>query len=126
MQHAEAGILVATLFLARDLAHREHLRVTGEGSFARHKALEGFYDGIVDLADQLAEAYQGCFDVILEIPLLAAPEETDIIEQLASQRQWIREEGREAIPRSETPLHNIVDEIEALYMSTLYQLRRLR
>lgn len=33
------GRLVATMFLAREYAHRAHLRVTGPGSYAKHVAL---------------------------------------------------------------------------------------
>lgn len=126
MEHRQAGLLIATLFLARDLAHRAHLSVEGPGAYAKHIALAEFYEPIVGLADQLTEAYQGRFDVLLDIPLLAAPEEADIVEVLKSQREWIREIRYEAIPSDESPLQNIVDEIEALYMATNYKLKRLK
>lgn len=48
--------LIAVLFLSRDIAHREHLSTT---SFSQHMALGEFYPGVIDLADKLAEAYQG-------------------------------------------------------------------
>ena len=38
---------VGTLFLARDVAHSVHLNTR---SFAKHMALNEFYDAIVDLA----------------------------------------------------------------------------
>ena len=44
--------LISLLFLARDLAHREHLRTD---SFAQHMALGEFYDEIIDNADAIAE-----------------------------------------------------------------------
>jgi hypothetical protein len=53
------GQFVAVLFLARDLAHKAHLRATGPGSFAKHDALGDFYPAVIDLADSLVEAYQG-------------------------------------------------------------------
>ena len=46
--------LISLLFLARDLAHREHLRTK---SFAQHMALNTFYNEIVENADAIAEAY---------------------------------------------------------------------
>ena len=55
----EAGQFVALLFLARDMAHRAHLKATGPGSFAAHMALGNFYEEIVERADAFAEAYQG-------------------------------------------------------------------
>ena len=39
---------IGTLFLARDVTHSVHLNTR---SFAKHSALNEFYDGIVDLAD---------------------------------------------------------------------------
>lgn len=127
MGHQQAGMLIATLFLARDLAHREHLKTTGPGSFAVHKgATEPFYEGIVDLADTLTEAYQGWFDVILDIPLATQDGELSIIDTLAGQLDYIHEARYDAIPRDLTFLHNVVDEIELLYAQTLYRLRKLQ
>ena len=40
------------LFLARDVAHSAHLNTR---SYAKHQALGGFYDEIIDLADKFAE-----------------------------------------------------------------------
>ena len=46
---------IGTLFLARDVAHSTHLNTR---SYSKHKALKKFYDGVIDLADKFAEAYQ--------------------------------------------------------------------
>lgn len=59
------GILVAELLNASVLTHKLHLKVTGAGSYAQHKALNEFYDTIKDQADSLAEQYQGHKMVIL-------------------------------------------------------------
>lgn len=127
MNHQKMGMLVATLFLARDLAHREHLKVTGPGSYAAHAgALEPFYDGIVDLADSLTETYQGWYDTILEIPLATQEGRLSIIDTLAGQLDYLHEVRYQAIDRDVTCLHNIVDEIEKLYAQTLYRLRKLQ
>jgi DNA-binding ferritin-like protein len=48
--------LVMRLFHARTAAHVMHLQTT---SYAKHKALNEFYDAIVDFADSIAEGYQG-------------------------------------------------------------------
>lgn len=126
MSQKKIEMLAATLFLARELAHREHLKVTGAGSFARHAgATEPFYNEIVDLTDTLVETYQGIFDTILDIPLVTHDGELSIIDTLAGQLDWIHEARHEAIPSEWTCLHNIVDEIEGLYGRTLYRLRKL-
>jgi len=45
--------------------HKLHLRVTGVGSFAAHKALGEFYEGLHDHADTLVEGYQGVAEKLL-------------------------------------------------------------
>lgn len=88
-------------------------------------ALGDFYGAIVDLADNLAESWQGRYAKLLDIPLAAHDAEMAIVDNLAAQLEWIHEQRYEAIPRDESALQNIIDEIEALYMSTLYKLRFL-
>ena len=72
MSSAVAGKYVALLFLARDVAHRVHLKTK---SFSEHMALNEFYNDIVEHADAFAEAYQGCYEELLNIPLLSRSEE---------------------------------------------------
>jgi DNA-binding ferritin-like protein len=45
--------------------HRLHLQVKGEGSYAAHKALGAFYEGLHDKADTLIEGYQGVTEKLL-------------------------------------------------------------
>ena len=54
------------LMNARNSFHKLHLKVTGEGSYAAHKALNKFYDAIPDFVDTLMEGYQGATEKILE------------------------------------------------------------
>ena len=46
---------ITELMNAQISFHKLHLKVTGEGSYAAHKALNGLYDAIPDLADTLVE-----------------------------------------------------------------------
>lgn len=123
MSSLVAGKYVALLFLGRDIAHRVHLKTR---SYSEHKALNEFYDEIVDKADSFAEAYQGKYNEILDIPLLTNDKKGTIADVLENQVQWI-EDNRESIcPRKETALHNLIDEAVALYLSTIYKLRFLK
>jgi hypothetical protein len=123
MSSLVAGKYVALLFLGRDIAHRVHLKTR---SYAEHKALNEFYDEIVGHADDFAEAYQGKYNEILDIPLLTNDKKGTIADVLENQMQWI-EDNRESIcPRKETALHNIIDEAVGLYLSTIYKLRFLK
>ena len=45
--------------------HRLHLKIKGDGSYAAHKALGNFYDGLHGHADTLIEGYQGVSEKLL-------------------------------------------------------------
>ena len=53
--------LILSCFHARTVAHLLHLTTR---SYAAHKALNEFYDEIIDLVDSFAEAYQGEYGLI--------------------------------------------------------------
>lgn len=57
--------LVSELMNARTSFHKLHLKVTGDGSYAAHKALNDLYDALPDHADTLIEGYQGAAEKIL-------------------------------------------------------------
>ena len=46
--------------------HKLHLKVTGLGSYAAHKALNKIYDAFPGHADDLAEGFQGAAEKLLE------------------------------------------------------------
>jgi hypothetical protein len=54
--------LVSLLFHSRTQAHILHLQTD---SFAAHKALNAYYDGIVPLVDKYVESYQGKYGIIM-------------------------------------------------------------
>lgn len=117
------GDYILALFNARTAAHVMHLQVSGPGSYAAHKALEGFYDGIVGLADELAEAYQGCYGLI-KFPTgyvrpvgEAIPMLEDLKEKTAECRAQFDDEPH---------LQNIIDGITSLIDSTIYKLKFLK
>lgn len=121
-EHETAGEFMGLMFISRDLAHREHLKTR---SYAAHQALGTFYDSIIDLADKFAEAYQGRYNKLLDIPLLDGQESGSIDSILDRHVQWIEQHRTKVCPKSESALHNIIDEITGLYYSTLYKLRFL-
>ena len=113
-----AGI-VARLFADRTYAHNAHLKTS---SYAAHKALNEFYDDVVDLADSLAEMAQGKFGK-LDIPVgqvssnLSSP--ADVLEMSISATM------QDAEGCSNRAISAKIDEIEMLYLSTIYKLREL-
>lgn len=113
---------VGVMFLARDVAHSAHLNTR---SFAKHSALNTFYDEIIDLADKFAEAYQGKYGLIGPISLMSAKKTNNIVEFLQDQLEDLEKMRYKVVDKECTPLQNIIDEIFGLYYSTLYKLKFL-
>ena len=113
---------IGMFFLARDVAHSVHLNTR---SFSKHSALNTFYDEIVEFADKFSEAYQGKYGLIGPITLMSAKKTGNIIEFLEDQLEEIHKVRYDVVEKECTALHNIIDEIEGLYMSTLYKLKYL-
>ena len=107
------GKFIGTLFQSRDAMHIAHLQTT---SFAEHKALNAYYDGILDLTDKFTEAYFGrfkrCEIVIPESKVLDAPSH---LKELRS----IIDTERTNYP---SELQNIMDEMLSLTDKILYLL----
>lgn len=115
--------LIAILFLSRDLAHREHLRTQ---SYSQHKALQSFYEDVIDYADSLAELYQGRNGLLKDIPLMDDEPSEDIADTLESYMKMIEDMRFKAVDKADTPIQNKIDEVVGLYLSTLYKLRNLK
>jgi len=113
---------IGCMFLARDVAHSVHLNTR---SFAKHKALGGFYNNVIDLADKFAEAYQGRHGLIGPISLHSARKTSNITEFLEDSLKEIEDMRYKVCDKSDTALQNIIDEIVELYLTTLYKLKFL-
>jgi DNA-binding ferritin-like protein len=118
----KAADFVGILFLARDVTHSVHLNTR---SYAKHKALQKFYESIIDHADDFAEAYQGRHNLIGPISLMSAKKTSNIIEFLESQLAEIEASRYDVCEKTDTSLQQIIDNIVQLYLSTLYKLRFL-
>ena len=118
----KANEFVGLLFLARDVAHSAHLGTT---SYAEHKALQKFYEGLPDLTDAFAEAYQGRHGLIGPIQLMLADNEKDSVTFLEASLAAIEKARYEVCPKEETAIQNLIDEIVAHYLSAIYKLRFL-
>jgi len=63
---SKTSACISELMNARTSIHKLHLKITGVGSYAGHKALNELYDALPDHADDLAEAFQGAAEKLLE------------------------------------------------------------
>jgi len=76
----QTGALAQDMLNAVTSIHKIHLKVTGLGSYASHKALNQMYDEIGEHADDLVEQFQGAMEKILEIPN-TSPTEINTVEE---------------------------------------------
>ena len=113
---------MSLLFLARDLAHREHLKTK---SYAQHKALGNFYNGIIENADAIAEAYQGQYGLMKNIEILGYKDSKEIVIELQAQVKWIKDNRYKICEKDDTPIQNLIDAAVETYLSALYKLRFL-
>jgi hypothetical protein len=118
----KAADFVGILFLARDVTHSVHLNTR---SYSKHKALQKFYENIIDLADSFAEAYQGRHGLIGPISLMSAKKTSNVIEFLESQLAEIESVRYDVCEKTDTSLQQLIDNVIELYLSTLYKLRFL-
>jgi len=114
---------ISTLFSSREQAHIFHLQTS---SYAMHKALKKYYDGIVDLIDKYVEVCQGRHGIITGYqPASQFLEGDDQVLKYFMALQKFVDMNRQSLPQ-ESDLNNIVDEILALVNSTIYKLRFLK
>jgi DNA-binding ferritin-like protein len=113
---------IGALFLARDVTHSVHLNTR---SYSKHKALQKFYENIIDRADAFAEAYQGRHGLIGPISLMSAKKTNNVIEFLENQLDELEAMRYEVCDKSDSVLQQLIDNIIELYLTTLYKLRFL-
>jgi DNA-binding ferritin-like protein len=117
---------VSELMNAATSFHKLHLKITGTGSYAGHKALNELYDALPGHADDLAEGYQGAAEVLLKYAD-AAPRSLNSVDDALA---YIREitdmvSGLQAkMPYSE--LVNDLDTVKSTLNSTKYKLLFLK
>jgi hypothetical protein len=113
---------IGMLFLARDVTHSVHLNTR---SYSKHKALQKFYENIIDRADTFAEAYQGRHGLIGPIALMSAKKTENVVAFLEDQLAELEAMRYDVCDKTDTPLQNLIDGIIELYLSTLYKLKFL-
>jgi DNA-binding ferritin-like protein len=103
-------------------AHKVHLKVTGPGSDAAHRAIGGYYDGLPDLIDKVAEQYQGAREKLLDIPHVN--DNSPITKEyfMMELKELYEETNKlqKIMPFSEVV--NQLDEIKSLIATTKYKL----
>jgi hypothetical protein len=106
--------------------HRLHLKIKGDGSYAAHKALGDFYDGLHGHADTLVEGYQGATEKLLsykDMPIRTLDSTADAVGYLRDMYNSINKlQGM--LPYSE--IVNNLDLVKDAINSTKYKLLFLK
>ena len=117
--------MVCKLLHSQTQVHVFHLGVTGSGSYAAHKALQGYYEGIDGLVDGLIESYQGKYGLLKSYKSFKIQSFKSIkstIQYLESLNEMI-EENRDCC--DDSFIQNQIDTVQELLFSTLYKLKYL-
>ena len=117
--------MVCTLLHSQTQVHIFHLGVKGKGSYAAHKALQGYYEGIDALVDGIIESYQGKYGLLTNYKSFEN-ESFKSIKQTISYLKGLNdmiEDKRDCC--DDSFIQNQIDTVQELIFSTLYKLRFL-
>lgn len=116
------GSFIQELMNATTSFHKLHLQVTGTGSYAAHTALKELYDALPDLADSIAEGYQGACEVLLKYegqgPVILESVD-DAVEYLRQMKMQVNE-LQAVVPHTE--IVNLLDTVKDAINSAKYKL----
>lgn len=112
------------LFESREMAHVFHLQVKGEnGSHALHKALEDYYEDIVELIDDVIEVFQGQYHIVENYQSIDTNKKNNNhIKYFEDIAQYIKTE-RKIFNQEDTHILSLIDDILCLVYKTLYKLK---
>jgi len=116
--------IVTELMNAATSFHKLHLKVTGPGSYAAHKALQD-YEKFHDFADDIAEQYQGA-----TLKLLSYQEPSSRILETVEDAIWYLKDLKDMIDKLQQslPFSEIINELDTVKShinSILYKLKFL-
>ncbi len=117
---------VTELMNAATSFHKLHLKVTGTGSYAAHKALNELYDALPGHADDLAEGFQGASEKLLDYEDIGPRSLNSVSEGISYIRDLVQMVAslQDKMPYSE--LVNELDNVKSTLNSAKYKLLFLK
>lgn len=125
-KNSDFSEMVSRLLHSQTQVHIFHLGTKGNGSYAAHKALQGYYEGVDALVDGIIESYQGKHGLVTgydTYDISKFESVSQCISYLEDLGEMI-EEKRDSV--KESYLQNQIDTIQELLYSTLYKLKFLK
>ena len=102
---------------------KNHLQT---GKYAAHKALNEYYDEIVEKVDKLIEDWMGIHGKVKDLTNKLTTKFDDPIPYLEQLKEFAKDGRKELIPEEDTELWSDVDDIIGTIDSTLYKLKELK
>ena len=116
------ALFIGTLMQSRNQSHVYHLQTN---SFAAHKALQEYYEEIVDLIDGLVESYQGRYGILKGYRMEGTIKEDDNALMYFEGLSKFVETIRTKVPQ-DSYIQNEIDNVVNLVESTKYKLKLLK
>jgi hypothetical protein len=115
----EVAEFVGQLLHSGTVAHFFHLSTN---SYAEHKALQRYYEQIIELTDDFAESYMGRYGQLKKFPneFHEGKKPLDYFERM---KDFV-EEARKDLPQ-DTELQNAIDAIADLINTTIFRIKYL-
>jgi DNA-binding ferritin-like protein len=124
-QNNDFDEMVSRLLHSQTQVHVFHLGAKGSGSYAAHKALQRYYEGIDALVDGIIESFQGKYGLVTNY-------ETYDMEKFESVKKCVSyfndlnkmiTEKRKSV--KDSYIQNQIDTVQELLFSTVYKLKFL-
>lgn len=117
---------VSELMNAGTSFHKLHLKITGTGSYAAHKALNELYDAMPGHADDLAEGYQGASEKLLTYSEVGARTLNTVDDALVYLRDLTNMVNALQAKMPYSELVNDLDTVKSTLNSAKYKLKFLK
>ena len=114
----EMALFLATLLHSGTNTHFMHWATK---SYAQHKTLGKFYENIIELVDELAEAYFGWYEQITEFPDVYHLPKGSPLAYLESLQTFVKD-ARNDLPK-ESQIVQLIDNIAQEIDTTIYLLK---
>ena len=117
---------VSELMNAGTSFHKLHLKITGIGSYAAHKALNELYDAMPGHADDLAEGYQGASEKLLTYSEVGARTLDTVEDALVYLRDLVNMVSALQAKMPYSEIVNELDTVKSTLNSAKYKLKFLK
>ena len=101
---------------------KNHLETS---KYSDHKALNDYYDDIVDAVDKLIEDYQGIYGKLGDLKNTMSTTINDPIGYLSDLKKFVKTGRNDLIKEDDTEIWSDIDEVLSIIDSTLYKLKEL-